>query len=611
MNLLAKKTALIFVTFSILMISCNNEEEPDINTPGETGNSKTFNLFSTSTGLVSGSVKFIELDDNTTKVEIILSGVGSSGNHPAHMHNNSWAEGGSIAISLENVSGSTGKSETIVSQKDDGTNITYNQLIEFDGHINVHESETNLASLIAQGDIGPNEFTLNIQTYDLTENSGLGISGEITFVERVSGEIFSIIALENTTPGGAHPAHIHLNSTVSGGGIVRTFNPVDGTSGLSLTNFTQLDDGTAISFNDLTEFNGHVKVHLSVAELATVVTTGDIGGNVLTGETVSYPLTEAAVEGISGTVWFKERKNGKTLVEIELENTPDGGIHPAHIHANSVVESGTVIIPLSNVNGTSGKSLTDVSADKDENPLTYDDLIVFDGHVMVHLSAEQISTIVARGDIGNNALTGEETMYDIQEVNGSGVSGTFTIQQRKSGFTLATILLNGTPDEGNHPAHIHANSLEDGGGIVISLQNVTGNTGQSVTDITMTDAGSEITYQDLFNFDGHVKVHLSPDDLPTILAAGNIGSNVGVGARVSYANDIRPILDANCQVSGCHGSDPNTPSWATYQTVSANASNIKSMTGSRTMPPASSGRSLTDEQIQKIADWVDDGAQNN
>ena len=196
-------------------------------------------------------------------------------------------------------------------------------------------------------------------------------------------------------------------------------------------------------------------------------------------------------------------------------------------------------------------------------------------------------------------------------MNGSGVSGTFTLQQRKSGFTLATIMLDGTPDDGNHPAHIHANSMETGGGIVISLQNVAGSTGISTTNIEKTDAEEDITYNTLLDFDGHVKVHLSPADLPTIIAGGNIGANANTGARVSYADDIRPILDTNCQIAGCHGSDPNTPSWATYATVSANAAAIKTNTGNKTMPPASSGRSLTDEEIQKIADWVDDGAQNN
>jgi mono/diheme cytochrome c family protein len=113
------------------------------------------------------------------------------------------------------------------------------------------------------------------------------------------------------------------------------------------------------------------------------------------------------------------------------------------------------------------------------------------------------------------------------------------------------------------------------------------------------------------NLTGMSRFILVPQDLPTVVAGGNIGLNATTGSRVSYADDIRPILDTNCQLSGCHGSATGIPSWATYTTVSTNAASIKNMTGSKMMPPASSGKSLTDEQIEKIADWVDDGAQNN
>jgi hypothetical protein len=37
-----------------------------------------------------------------------------------------------------------------------GTAITYAELIDFNGYVNVHLSSSNLATLIAQGDIGAN-----------------------------------------------------------------------------------------------------------------------------------------------------------------------------------------------------------------------------------------------------------------------------------------------------------------------------------------------------------------------------------------------------------------------------------------------------------------------
>ncbi len=78
--------------------------------------------------------------------------------------------------------------------------------------------------------------------------------------------------------------------------------------------------------------------------------------------------------------------------------------------------------------------------------------------------------------------------------------------------------------------------------------------------------------------------------------------------EVSYMDQIRPIIDANCQISGCHGSNSNIPSWATYEDVKARAAAIKTRTGNRSMPQ---NGTLEDEEIQLIADWVDQGAPNN
>jgi len=78
--------------------------------------------------------------------------------------------------------------------------------------------------------------------------------------------------------------------------------------------------------------------------------------------------------------------------------------------------------------------------------------------------------------------------------------------------------------------------------------------------------------------------------------------------EVFYANQIRPIIDAKCQISPCHGSNSSIPSWATYDDVKANADLIKARTSGKSMPPTSP---LPDNEIKLIADWVDQGAPNN
>ncbi len=444
MNRLLVKTSLaLFVATFGLFSSCNNDDEVAL-PPAETGDKKMFSLFSASTGLPIGTATFSELEDNSTRITLVLTGLPGTTEHPAHIHTESGAQGGIIAISLIDVDATSGTSETIVSKKDDGTVITYNDLIDFDGHINVHQSASDLSTIIAQGDIGPNAFTLNIEDFELFEVGGSGVSGDITFIERESGVILAVLALEGTPAGGNHPAHIHLGTAASGGSIAISLTDVSGDIGYSLTDFTALDDGTPITFNQLKEYNGHAKVHLSSTAMGTIVASGDIGNNELTGDMKAYPLGSSAIEGISGMATFIKRKSGTMLVQIQLENTPENGVHPSHIHLNSAVVGGGVMVPLSNVNGTTGTGLTDVTKDKNDNPLTYDDLLDYDGHVMVHLSSTEMGTIVAKGDIGVNALTGEKIVYNLSELNGSGVSGTVTFEQRNSGLTLATIMLNGT-----------------------------------------------------------------------------------------------------------------------------------------------------------------------
>jgi hypothetical protein len=75
---------------------------------------------------------------------------------------------------------------------------------------------------------------------------------------------------------------------------------------------------------------------------------------------------------------------------------------------------------------------------------------------------------------------------------------------------------------------------------------------------------------------------------------------------VSFADEVNPIIQLNCQVSGCHG-DQQT-SFGNYSEISSNAENIKTRTGNGTMPPSGA---LSSEDVQLIANWVDQGAPDN
>jgi hypothetical protein len=76
---------------------------------------------------------------------------------------------------------------------------------------------------------------------------------------------------------------------------------------------------------------------------------------------------------------------------------------------------------------------------------------------------------------------------------------------------------------------------------------------------------------------------------------------------ISYASVIKPIMDTNCNITNCHKG--GSMDWTVFANVKLNALDIKTRTGNRSMPI--DDKKLTQDEIDKIACWVDDGANNN
>ncbi len=513
------KTAILFVLGALFITSCNNENNPVPDpAPELTGNSETYTLFEAGDSGASGTIKFEERTDNSTVITITFTG--ATGTHPAHIHTNTAVEGGGIAIDLSDVDAS-GASVTEVLKLNDGTTITYTELIDFDGYVNVHKSATELGVLVAQGDIGQNVLTGMSHNYELFEAKVTGISGTAKFNERKNGETLVVLELNGTSAGGDHPAHIHANTIVEGGAIMVSLNNIDGATGMSKTNVTELNDGTAIAYSAWADYNGYVQVHNSETDLGTPIAKGDIGKNEFTGKSEMYALNAKSNPDISGLAKFEERKSGTALVTIMLENTTNGNSHPAHIHMNTAAEGGGIAMDLNAVDGETGISYTNISEKNDMTAITYDDLIDFNGYINIHNSTGDLGTLVGQGDIGQNELTGTFVEYALNEVNAQGVTGTITFAERVNGFTLVTISINGTGVIGDHAAHIHENDVDTTGPVLISLTNVDAS-GNSLTSVSQLNDASPVTYNEMTGLNGYAQVHASGG---AALTNGNIGSN--------------------------------------------------------------------------------------
>jgi hypothetical protein len=125
-----------------------------------------------------------------------------------------------------------------------------------------------------------------------------------------------------------------------------------------------------------------------------------------TGNESSYALLAGSTYPISGTVTFKEKVDGTTLVNVSITGTEGDIQHPVHLHLGNISSPDVDVSALLNpVLGKTGESETLVTQLADESPVTYKQLIALAACVKIHLSeaGPDKNTILAAGNIGASA----------------------------------------------------------------------------------------------------------------------------------------------------------------------------------------------------------------
>jgi hypothetical protein len=117
----------------------------------------------------------------------------------------------------------------------------------------------------------------------------------------------------------------------------------------------------------------------------------------------AYTLAPLDTSGVSGTVTFKKQDSQTTLVTVQLSGTQAGNTHPAHIHSGNASTGGPIVLNFNDVDGATGRSETTVTKWNDGTAVTYEQLIAYNGHVNIHLSAAEMQTMIAQGNIGSNS----------------------------------------------------------------------------------------------------------------------------------------------------------------------------------------------------------------
>jgi hypothetical protein len=279
----------------------------------------------------------------------------------------------------------------VVTQRNDGTSISYDELVEMDGHVNTHVSPTD-ATVTAEADIGGNVLTGNKASYAL---AGSGISsGTVLFEERVNGFTLATLSVVGSLSSDS-PAHIHSGAT-PGGGILFTFKPISHTSKTSVTDLRALDDATPISFSELMLFDGSVNMHMG----STVIGAGNIGKNAFAdGTTTPIGVTLAAVggSGVSGTATVHSLPGGAAIVEIALTGTTAGDVYPVEMFDNASTPA--LELELSPVTGASGSAKSGSAPQEfmDMSAADFAGLTSRTGHTIRVLASPTDATVIAQG----------------------------------------------------------------------------------------------------------------------------------------------------------------------------------------------------------------------
>ncbi len=122
-----------------------------------------------------------------------------------------------------------------------------------------------------------------------------------------------------------------------------------------------------------------------------------------TGRETVYALQAASEYPVSGTVTFKERKDGQTTVWVELSGTSGTAQHPVHLHLGDLATADADIAALlTPLTAATGRSETTLARLADETNVTYTDLVELHASVKVHLAdtGPERNIILAAGNIG-------------------------------------------------------------------------------------------------------------------------------------------------------------------------------------------------------------------
>lgn len=125
--------------------------------------------------------------------------------------------------------------------------------------------------------------------------------------------------------------------------------------------------------------------------------------SVFTGNETTYDLQSGSAHGVTGTIIFKERRDGKVTASVQLTGTSGTQKHPVHLHlGNLSTPDADIALLLNPVDASTGRSETTFNMLSDESVVTYSALRSLEASVKIHLGevGDDRNVILAAGNIG-------------------------------------------------------------------------------------------------------------------------------------------------------------------------------------------------------------------
>lgn len=92
-------------------------------------------------------------------------------------------------------------------------------------------------------------------------------TGLVIIKERTDGKAQIEVRVNNVLPNSEHPVHFHFGSLDDNGNVASFLTTLKEENGIgkSITILDRLDDNTSLSFTQLMDFNGSLKVHFEAS----------------------------------------------------------------------------------------------------------------------------------------------------------------------------------------------------------------------------------------------------------------------------------------------------------------------------------------------------------